>query len=207
MAGSVSISPADTHSWAQVLCVLSALYVVSDVAVSFAFQYSARFKILRPWFCSRLFLLFSLSGFSCTVPYGFQEFSLWKCFPRSLLAGCQRGFLVRKSCNDELKHMEYISILTSIVCGRTQKLALRPCEATAVGSTCLLFAHGLVTTCWWDLNCDYVLRVQSCRFVGTAVLYSSMMGLSYLVKSSLLDSSSFSAWIWLDFEVPVSRSW
>ena len=46
-AGSVYISLADTHGWAQVFCVLSALYVGNDVAASFSFQYTARFKILR----------------------------------------------------------------------------------------------------------------------------------------------------------------
>lgn len=91
VGASVYISVADTHTWAQGQYVLSAVYVDSDAAALFSFQYTTGFEILRLSFCSRLFLLFSLLGFSCAAPCGFQEISLWKYFPRSHLAVSQRG--------------------------------------------------------------------------------------------------------------------
>lgn len=156
------------HAHTVGICVLSALYVDSDVAASFSSQYTARFKIIRPWFCSRLFLLFSLSRFSCVAPYGFQEISLWKCLPRSCLAGCQRLF-GNKVLKWWLKTygIHYLFSLQKLLrcsslCPEAGTKALWSLGETSVKSA-LLCASGLVTSCWRDLNsCGHVLRVQVC---------------------------------------------
>lgn len=166
MAGSVFISLAGTHSWD--LCFVSSLCRQWCSCFIFS-QYTARLRILRPWFCSRLFLLFSLSRFSWLLPYGFQEISLWKCFPRSLLAGCQRLF-GNKVLKWWLKTygIHYLFSLQKLLrcsslCPEAGTRALWSLGEIYVKSTCLLFASDLVTSCWRDLSsCDDVLRVQVC---------------------------------------------
>lgn len=65
----------------------------SDIAALFSFQYTTGFEILRPSFCSRLFLLFNLSGFSCAVVcVGFKKFPYGSTSPEVLLQEGKEAF-------------------------------------------------------------------------------------------------------------------